>query len=241
MREAGLDREVLSILNLHGRVDASARGPRARRDWSDFTEPIGPPKKRRSPSASPASTPRCATRTPRSIKAAEHCGDAPRHGRRRDRLDRDDRHHRRERRPNRLEGLDAVIVPGGFGSARRRGQDRLRPLLPRVRPALPRHLPRVPGRRHRVRTQRPRARRCQLHRVPARLHRPRHRRAPRAKRNRTTRRHHAPRRAGRRPDARLARPRLSTAAISKVRRRERFRHRYEVDPSLHRPPRRRRG
>ena len=73
LHAAGIDREVLTLLNLHDRVDQGNGRP-------------GPPAMalvrrphRQAPqdshaSPSPANTPPCATPTPRIIKAAEHCG-----------------------------------------------------------------------------------------------------------------------------------------------------------------------
>ncbi|HEX7009181.1 MAG TPA: CTP synthase, partial [Phycisphaeraceae bacterium] len=112
MRLAGLDREVLSLLDLHGRVDQAAEDV-AREKWRAFVNRLTAPRRF---SARIGITGKYAALRDAyaSIdKALEHCGahlsadldvrwiDTTRIGP--DQVD------------AALEGLDAVIVPGGFG------------------------------------------------------------------------------------------------------------------------------
>jgi CTP synthase len=80
MRMEGLDREILSILDLHDRVDA-AREDDARTQWRTFTsQDARRAQDARSTIGIRASTPRCATRTRRSTRPSS---TAPRTSRRR--------------------------------------------------------------------------------------------------------------------------------------------------------------
>jgi CTP synthase len=127
MREAGLDREVLTILDLHDRVNPPTRTGAPRQTW------LG------SSASSPPAAPRvtigitgkyAALRDAYASidKALEHCGRPPGPTSTSSWIDTTESPTttRRAWRARR------VIVPGGFGVARHRGQDRLRPLLPRA-------------------------------------------------------------------------------------------------------------
>jgi len=113
MREAGLDREVLSILQLHDRVDAAAED-RVRVRWLDFVRRLTAPK-RRSVSIGLLGKYTALRDAYASIeKAVEHCGAH---------LDAevelawiDTSEITEANVAQRMEGLDGVIVPGGFGT-----------------------------------------------------------------------------------------------------------------------------
>ena len=69
--------QVLTMLNLHTPRRRGPRGStRTGEKWQSYSSNKVTPKRKhakRSRSASPASTPRCATRTPRSTRRIEHC------------------------------------------------------------------------------------------------------------------------------------------------------------------------
>ncbi len=113
MRETGLDREILSLLNLHDRVDA-AQEDRARNRWSTFVRKLTDPKRRHVALGITGKYAHLRDAYASIDKAIEHCGahlatdvsirwidtteltDAL--------------------AAERMADLDAVIVPGGFGS-----------------------------------------------------------------------------------------------------------------------------
>ena len=113
MRAGGLDREILSILDLHGRVDAVAED-KAREDWRRFVSRLTGSRRA---SVSVGITGKYAELRDAyaSIdKSLEHCSahlsaDVDLHWI--DTTDLDD-----GSAAERLDGLDAVIVPGGFGA-----------------------------------------------------------------------------------------------------------------------------
>lgn len=113
MRNEGLDREILSILDLHNRVDAKMEDA-ARKKWSLFVDGLKAEKKQ---SVRVAITGKYADLMDAyaSIqKSLEHCST---HFRTRVDLDWIDTTSITESNVNeRLSGYDAVIVPGGFGS-----------------------------------------------------------------------------------------------------------------------------
>ena len=103
----------------------------------------------------------------------------------------------------RLQDLDGIVIPGGFGERGIEGQDRGRDLRPRERDPLPRSVPGPARHGDRLRPQRGRPCRGQLPRVRRRLPAPGHRLHGRAARRGRLGRHHAPGRLpgpARRPD-----------------------------------------
>ena len=112
MRTEGLDREVLSILDLHGRVNLSQEDA-ARARWKGFTSALAAPKQR---SVTIGLTGKYASVRDAyaSIeKAAEHCSAHLHTGVELEWIDTTDVTEGDV--ADRLNGLDAVIVPGGFG------------------------------------------------------------------------------------------------------------------------------
>ncbi len=113
MRESGLDREIMSILRLHERVDA-AQEDRARDRWSGFVRKLTAPKTR---SVSLGITGKYAHLRDAyaSIdKAIEHCGAHLGADVAIKWIDTTDVSESVVEA--KLKGLDCVIVPGGFGS-----------------------------------------------------------------------------------------------------------------------------
>ncbi len=119
--------------------------------------------------------------------------------------------------PGCLAGMDAILVPGGFGERGIEGKIQAVRYAREHRHPLPRHLPRHAGRLHRVRPRRARARGRELHRVQPRdagpgdradhrVARPQ-RRDRHARRALGPRRHDAPGLAGLAHRGRLARAR----------------------------------
>ncbi len=113
MRESGLDREILSILNLHDRVDA-AQEDRARDRWSTFVRRLTDPKRRSITLGITGKYAHLRDAYASIDKAVEHCGahlgcDVA--IRWTDTTELTD-----TLAAERMEELDAVIVPGGFGS-----------------------------------------------------------------------------------------------------------------------------
>ncbi len=113
IRQEGLDREILSILNLHGRVD-SGNEDRAREHWADFISKLTGPRER---SVRVGITGKYATLRDAyaSIgKALEHC--SAHFGCEIEDVWIDTSEIDDGNVEDRLSSLDAVIVPGGFGS-----------------------------------------------------------------------------------------------------------------------------
>ena len=113
LRQEGIDREVLSILELHQRVDV-AHEDRARADWSGYFAKLTAPKTRRLNVGITGKYASVRDAYASIEKAAEHCGTQ---------LGAETELHWIETTDisetsvaARLDGLDAVIVPGGFGS-----------------------------------------------------------------------------------------------------------------------------
>lgn len=113
MRAEGLDREILSILNLHDRVDAPAED-RARESWSTFVRGLTRKSKARVVDIGITGKYAHLRDAYASVeKAVEHCSA---------RLETDVRVHWIETTElsdanthSRLVDLDGIIVPGGFG------------------------------------------------------------------------------------------------------------------------------
>ena len=112
MREAGLDREILSILNMHDRVDASAED-RARVRWLDFVRRLTAPKRRNVSIGLLGKYTSLRDAYASIEKAAEHC--AAHLGAAVDFQWIETSEITDANVAQRLEGLDGVIVPGGFG------------------------------------------------------------------------------------------------------------------------------
>jgi CTP synthase len=113
MREVGLDREIMSLLRVHERVDA-AHEDRARERWSAFVRKLTTPKSRNIALGITGKYAHLRDAYASIDKAVEHCSahlacDVA--------IKWIDTTELTEAMiPDRLDGLDAVIVPGGFGS-----------------------------------------------------------------------------------------------------------------------------
>lgn len=113
MRQEALDREVLSILNLHDRVDVSHED-RAREKWTAFTRLLSAPRKRAVTIGITGKYAALRDAYASIDKALEHCAahlSTQIDLRWIDTTELDD-----AKAAQRLEGADGVIVPGGFGS-----------------------------------------------------------------------------------------------------------------------------
>lgn len=114
MRDGGLDREILSILGLHDRVNASHED-RARRDWSSFTARLNAEREHKVTIGIAGKYTSLRDAYASIDKAVEHCGVA---------LGADVRVKWLETSDITssagaalaLDGIDALIVPGGFGA-----------------------------------------------------------------------------------------------------------------------------
>jgi CTP synthase len=113
MRESGLDREILSILHLHERVDA-AQEDRARDRWAAFVRKLTAPKPRRINLGITGKYAHLRDAYASIDKAIEHC--SAHLGAEVDLQWIDTTEITEASVGNRLAGLDAVIVPGGFGA-----------------------------------------------------------------------------------------------------------------------------
>ena len=114
MRAAGLDREILSILGLHDRVNAGAEDS-ARSAWSAFARRLSAPRDHRVTIGISGKYASLRDAYASIDKAIEHCGvelSAEIDVRWLDTSD----VHTTEGAAKLLEGADAIIVPGGFGS-----------------------------------------------------------------------------------------------------------------------------
>ena len=114
MRSAGLDREILSILGLHDRVDARAEDI-ARTTWNSFARRLAAPRDHHIVIGIPGKYAALRDAYASIEKAIEHC--AVELGAQIDArwLDTSDVASP-EKTAQLLEGCDAVIVPGGFGT-----------------------------------------------------------------------------------------------------------------------------
>jgi CTP synthase len=111
MRREGLDREIMSILNIHDRADL-AHEDRARKRWTAFVDRLTAPKSRRVTVGIAGKYANLRDAYASIHKAVEHCSahlatDIDLRW-----IDTTDVADPAAS----LEGLDAVIVPGGFGS-----------------------------------------------------------------------------------------------------------------------------
>lgn len=113
LRESGIDREVLSILNLHPRVNVTHED-RERQRWADYFRKLIAPKKHHLRVGVTGKYASVRDAYASIEKAAEHCGTD---------LEAevelcwiDTTGIDNAGAAERLAGLDAVIVPGGFGS-----------------------------------------------------------------------------------------------------------------------------
>src|SRR5215217_6503850 len=111
LREAGMDREVLTLLDLHDRVD-QRKEDKARKNWQWFVDRIGKAQKEVTIAVTGKYV---ALRDAYAsiIKAGEHCGvhlGVNVNFKWIDTTTIDEKHVER-----RLEGCDGIIVPGGFG------------------------------------------------------------------------------------------------------------------------------
>ena len=113
LREGGIDREVLSILKLHSRVDV-AHEDRARESWNAFYQRLVAPKKHRLRVGITGKYAAVRDAYASIEKAAEHCGAHLGVEADLEWIETTDMNDASAAR--RLEGLDAVIVPGGFGA-----------------------------------------------------------------------------------------------------------------------------
>ena len=112
MRAAGLDREVLGMLDLHSRVDQTHEDV-ARQKWARFVTRLGGPRKHKAVIGITGKYAALRDAYASIDKALEHCGAHLS-------VDLDVRwidtvEMAPPDAPRQLEGVDAVIVPGGFG------------------------------------------------------------------------------------------------------------------------------
>jgi len=113
LRREGIDREILTILNLHSRVDL-AHEDRSREQWLTFVRRLTTQKSRRVTIGLTGKYAALRDAYASIEKSAEHCSahlNANVELRWIDTTDIDESNVEQ-----RLDGLDAVIVPGGFGS-----------------------------------------------------------------------------------------------------------------------------
>jgi len=113
MRKDGLDRQILSMLALHERVN-SACEDRAREHWSDFLAKIAVPKTRTLRVGITGKYAALRDAYASIGKALEHCSAHFACDIKDEWIDTTEVDENNV--VQRLEGLDAVIVPGGFGS-----------------------------------------------------------------------------------------------------------------------------
>ncbi len=113
MREAGLDREILSLLDLHDRVD-STREDRARAAWREFSRRLIAPRESTISIGIAGKYSELRDAYASIDKALEHCG--AHFGCNIDQRWIESTDLEEGDPADRLDGLDAVIVPGGFGS-----------------------------------------------------------------------------------------------------------------------------
>ncbi len=114
MRQGGLDREILSILDLHDRVD-QAHEDRARVRWNEFSARLSAPRARRLQLGITGKYAALRDAYASIDKAVEHCGIAL--GAEIDIRWLETSEIRSEAGADAaLEGVHAVIVPGGFGT-----------------------------------------------------------------------------------------------------------------------------
>jgi len=112
MRQAGLDREVLTMLDLHGRVD-QGNEDRARDKWQSFIGKLTGTRKYKARIGITGKYASLRDAYASIDKAIEHCGthlscDV-------ETIWLDTTRFEPEEAADKLKGVDAVIVPGGFG------------------------------------------------------------------------------------------------------------------------------
>jgi CTP synthase len=113
MRQEGLDREILSLLSLHDRVDASAED-RHRERWTGFVRKLTAPKQREVTIGIAGKYANLRDAYASIDKAIEHCSAHLGTRIELNWIDTTEIHYSNVEQ--RLAGLDGVIVPGGFGS-----------------------------------------------------------------------------------------------------------------------------
>ncbi len=113
MRAEGLDREILSILDLHNRVDARMEDDMRKR-WSTFVEGLVAPRSEKVRIAITGKYAELMDAYASIQKSLEHCGAYFRAEIQQDWIDTTDINDANV--AERLKDIDAVIVPGGFGS-----------------------------------------------------------------------------------------------------------------------------
>jgi len=113
LRAQGLDREIMSILELHDRVDVRVEDD-ARRRWSTFVDGLTAPKANAVHIGILGKYAGLRDAYASIDKALEHCGAHLRCEIGREWMDTTDLDD--DSAPDRLGHLDGVIVPGGFGS-----------------------------------------------------------------------------------------------------------------------------
>ena len=119
-RQEGLDREVLSLLALHDRVDV-AHEDRSRERWTTFVRLLTAPRRRQITIGITGKYVALRDAYASIDKALEHCSaqfrcDIAQRWIETSEFDQYPAEKLRENVEKRLRGLDAVIVPGGFGS-----------------------------------------------------------------------------------------------------------------------------
>lgn len=113
LREAGMDREVLTLLELHDRVNQRAED-QSRRKWVDFVDKLLEPKEKEVTIAIAGKYTSVRDAYASIDKALEHCSA---HARCRVNLDWIDTTEITSRNvADRLKHVHGIIVPGGFGS-----------------------------------------------------------------------------------------------------------------------------
>lgn len=112
LRREGIDREILTILNLHSRVDL-AHEDRSREDWLSFVRALTGSKTRQLTIGLAGKYAALRDAYASIDKAAEHC--SAHLGADVDLRWLDSTDLSEENVADRLEGLDGVIAPGGFG------------------------------------------------------------------------------------------------------------------------------
>jgi CTP synthase len=113
MRVEGLDREIMSIIGLHDRVDA-VHEDKARRTWGGFVDKLTGPRSREITIGITGKYAELRDAYASIDKSIEHCGahlNVKINQRWIDSTDMTDANV-----AGQMEGLDGVIVPGGFGS-----------------------------------------------------------------------------------------------------------------------------
>ena len=113
MRTAGLDREILSILNLHDRVDVT-REDVARRGWNEFSAKLASPRSRRVKIGVMGKYASLRDAYASIDKAIEHCGIHLNAAVELHWLDTSALDSAASVRET-LKDMDGIIVPGGFG------------------------------------------------------------------------------------------------------------------------------